>query len=151
MIKLGRTIGNLLFDGAVVGLKGPLGAGKTTLARGIAEGMGLDEGYLVSSPTYTIMQNYPCSGLEMCHLDLYRIQGVDDLDSTGYRDAVGEGRVLVVEWPEREPAVLPAQHLMIDVRYDNEERVVTLTPAGDRYISLVNQMVSSSSFGTSGK
>ncbi|MDF1536612.1 MAG: tRNA (adenosine(37)-N6)-threonylcarbamoyltransferase complex ATPase subunit type 1 TsaE [bacterium] len=140
MIELGRAIGSRLFEGAVVGLAGPLGAGKTTLARGIAEGMGLDDGYLVSSPTYIIMQNYPCGDLEMCHLDLYRIEGVGDLDSTGYRDALGKGRVLVVEWPEKEPAVLPEQHLLVEIAYCGESREVTLKPVGDRYVSLVEDI-----------
>ena len=92
MIRLGALIGRQLFDGSVVGLIGPLGAGKTTLARGIAEGMGICEGYVVSSPTYTIMQVYPCQDAELSHLDLYRISGTEDLDSTGFRDAAGKGR-----------------------------------------------------------
>ena len=81
MIALGRRLGEILFDGAAVGLSGPLGAGKTTLARGIAEGLGIEEGYVVSSPTYTIMQSYPCSERDLHHMDLYRIKSPDDLDS----------------------------------------------------------------------
>lgn len=140
MIELGRLLGNNLFAGAIVGLSGPLGAGKTTLARGIAEGLGLDEGYIVSSPTYTIMQNYPCDNLVMCHLDLYRIEGVDDLDSTGYRDASGEGSVLVVEWPEKEPEVLSKEHLMLDIAYLEEGRLVTIIPRGPHYEKVITKI-----------
>ena len=148
MVELGKIVGEQLFDGAIVGLTGPLGAGKTTLARGIAEGMGLDDGYIVSSPTYTLMQIYPCGPREMCHLDLYRIEGVDDLDSTGYRDATAEGRVLVVEWPEKEPSVLSPEHLAIDIDYLGDGssdggsvgRKVTFRPAGERYVSMIEKV-----------
>ena len=140
MVALGRRLGEVLFDGAVVGLSGPLGAGKTTLARGIAEGLGIDEGYVVSSPTYTIMQSYPCSERDLHHLDLYRIKSPDDLDSTGYRDNVGGNTVLMVEWPEREPSVLPPENLIVNIDYLDEGREVMLVALGNRYEKLVEQL-----------
>jgi tRNA threonylcarbamoyladenosine biosynthesis protein TsaE len=140
MENLGKEIGRHLFEGAIVGLTGPLGAGKTTLTRGIAAGLGLDEGYIVSSPTYTIMQNYPCGEVEMCHLDLYRIEGEDDLDSTGYRDATGDGRILIVEWPEKEPAVLSSEHLIVDIEYVDEGRSVTMRANGQRYVPIIEKI-----------
>jgi tRNA threonylcarbamoyladenosine biosynthesis protein TsaE len=141
MVELGHCIGKVLFDGAVVGLSGPLGAGKTTLARGIAAGMGIDGGYVVSSPTYTILQSYPCSGRILHHLDLYRVVGPDDLDSTGYRDHVGGNTVLAVEWPEREPSVLPPENLVVRIDYQGEEREITLVASGSRYEELVEQVM----------
>lgn len=140
MIGLGKHLGELLFDGAVIGLSGPLGAGKTTLARGIAEGMGIDEGYVVSSPTYTLIQTYPCSELDLNHLDLFRIKGPDDLDSTGYRDHLGGGTVLLVEWPEREPSVLPPENLLIQIEYRGDGREVTLVPLGEQYEEMVGKL-----------
>lgn len=140
MISLGQRLGGQLFAGAVVGLSGPLGAGKTTLARGIAEGMGIDERYVVSSPTYTLMQSYPCSEMDLHHLDLYRIKGPDDLDSTGYRDHIGGSAVLIVEWPEREPSVLPQENLVIEIEYRGRGREVTLIPSGDPYEELVERV-----------
>ena len=140
MIDLGKRLGELLFDGAVIGLSGPLGAGKTTLARGIAEGLGIEEGYVVSSPTYTLIQTYPCAELDLHHLDLFRIKGRDDLDSTGYRDHVGGGAVLMVEWPEREPSVLPAENLLVQIDYMGEGREVTLLPSGERYEEMVGKL-----------
>jgi tRNA threonylcarbamoyladenosine biosynthesis protein TsaE len=142
MITLGRRIGEVLFDGAVVGLSGPLGAGKTTLARGIAAGLGIDEGYIVSSPTYTIMQSYPCSKRDLYHLDLYRIKNPDDLDSTGYRDHVGGSTVLMVEWPEREPSVLTPENLIVNIEYLDEGREVSFVPSGVKYEEMVEQIVS---------
>lgn len=140
-VDLGVRMGRLLFTGAVVGLSGPMGAGKTTLARGIAEGMGIEEGYVVSSPTYTLMQVYPCGDRQLYHLDLYRIEGPEDLDSTGYRDAVGPGSALVVEWVERQPSVLPAENLQVLIRYGNDGRELFLLPAGERYEELVRHLL----------
>ena len=142
MLALGQHLGSMLFDGAVIGLSGPLGAGKTTLARGIAHGMRIDDGYVVSSPTYTIMQSYPCLERELHHLDLYRITSSEDLDSTGYRDHVGGNTVLIVEWPEREPSVLTSENLRVNIDYREKGREVTLLPAGDLYEKLVEQLVS---------
>jgi tRNA threonylcarbamoyladenosine biosynthesis protein TsaE len=141
MLALGQRLGEILFDGAVLGLSGPLGAGKTTLARGIAEGLEVDDGYVVSSPTYTIMQSYPCSERELHHLDLYRITSPDDLDSTGYRDHVGGNAVLIVEWPEREPSVLPPENLIVYIEYRDEGRDVTFVPTGEQYVELVERIM----------
>ena len=140
MMALGACLGKTLFDGAVVGLSGPLGAGKTTMAAGIAKGMGIDEDYVVSSPTYTIMQSYPCSERILHHLDLYRIKSREDLDSTGYREGMGENTVLLVEWPEKEQSVLPHEHLLIEIEYCEQGREVSLFPTGDSYIRLVESL-----------
>ena len=141
MIALGHCAGKVVFDGAVIGLSGALGAGKTTLARGIAEGMGINEEYVVSSPTYTILQTYPCRGRLLHHLDLYRITNRDDLDSTGYRDTFGGHMVLLVEWPEREPSVLPPENLIIGIDYQEVGRMVTFVPSGERYKELAKRVV----------
>ena len=143
MVDFGRKLGASLFDGAVVGLTGPLGAGKTTLARGIAQGMGIDEGFVVSSPTYTLLQSYPCGRRTLHHLDLYRIDGRHDLDSTGYRDAVGGPVVLLVEWPEREPSVMTKEHLLVRISYAGEGRFVDLLPSGSRYEEVVRKTLGS--------
>lgn len=141
MVELGTQIGQNMFPGAVLGISGPLGAGKTTLARGIARGMEIDAGYVVSSPTYTLMQSYPCAMGQLHHLDLYRIGGPDDLESTGYRDHLGGETVLIIEWPEREPSVLPPENLLVVIDYRGEGREVTLVPSGDPYEELVEKIV----------
>lgn len=142
-VAAGRILGEALFPGAVVGLTGELGAGKTTMVAGIAMGLGLEDGYHVSSPTYTLLQEYPCRDATLYHLDLYRITGVDDLDSTGYRDIAGSGGVLVVEWPERQPEVLPAQHLAVRLRYSGLGRDLEVEAGGPAYGPVLDHLANS--------
>ncbi len=131
---LGEELGRRLFGGAVAALTGPLGAGKTTLVRGMARGLGIDADYLVSSPTFTILQTYPCRALTLCHLDLYRVSGHADAESTGYRDLLGrEDAVLVVEWAEKEPEMLPPERLEVVMRYQGKGRVAMVKGTGDGF------------------
>ena len=140
MVDLGATLGRHVFAGAIIGLMGPLGAGKTTLVRGVAAGMELKKGFVVSSPTYTILQSYPCREMELFHLDLYRVAGREDLDSTGYRDAIHDESVLIIEWIDREPDALPWENLQILLEYSNGGRTVTFLPNGKNY-ELLTTMV----------
>jgi len=99
---IGETIGRLARAGDVYLLDGPLGAGKTTLTRAIASGMGCDVG-LVSSPTFVVVKEYAnASGPDLAHVDAYRLSGPDDLESLGW-DRVSERRdlVIAVEWARR--------------------------------------------------
>jgi len=137
MVTLGSFLGRSVFAGAVIGLTGSMGAGKTTLVRGVAEGMEIKDGFVVSSPTYTILQSYPCKEMDLFHLDLFRISGREDLDSTGYRDAIHDESVLIIEWIDREPDALPGENLQILLEYSDEGRKVTFVPRGKAYQSLV--------------
>jgi tRNA threonylcarbamoyladenosine biosynthesis protein TsaE len=94
---LGRTLGRRLRAGAVVLLEGPLGAGKTAFARGLAEGLGCD-GEDVSSPTFTIVQEYR-GPIALQHVDLYRLTSVE-VDDLALEDLL-EDSVMAVEWPDR--------------------------------------------------
>lgn len=101
---LGERIGEALAAGDVIGLTGSLGAGKTRLVHGIVRGCltaaGVDpENIGVCSPSYTVINSYERDGIRIHHLDLYRIEDVDDLESTGYWDAVDDlDAVVLVEW-----------------------------------------------------
>lgn len=92
-LKIGELIGRNLRGAEVICLIGPLGAGKTTLIRGIAKGMGLLEGYQVRSPTFTLINEYPTEKGLLIHADLYRVKDFD------LEEFMGRG-VLVVEWGE---------------------------------------------------
>ena len=140
MLALGVTIGRHIFGGAVLGLSGPMGAGKTTLVRGIADGMEIAGGHFVSSPTFTILQTYPCRDLTLYHLDLYRISGREDLDSTGFRDHLGTQGVIVIEWVEREPDVMPSRNLLIEIEYNGIGRKVSFRAKGEAHRSLASRV-----------
>lgn len=108
--ELGRALGALLRPGDVVGLDGPLGAGKTTLTRAIAAGMGLDPRQ-VSSPTFAIVNEYEGEGAGgLAHLDAYRLGSADELDSIDWERLIdpASGLALVIEWAERIEEALPA-------------------------------------------
>lgn len=102
--QAGRALGAQLRAGMLVSLAGPLGAGKTAFARGVAEGLGCDPDS-VSSPTFTIVQEY--SGpVTMQHVDLYRLTPAE-ADDLGLADLMADS-VMVIEWPERWPGAPPA-------------------------------------------
>jgi tRNA threonylcarbamoyladenosine biosynthesis protein TsaE len=96
-IALGRDLGRRLAGGDVILLAGPLGAGKTAFARGLAEGLGCDTS-AVASPTFTIVHEYP-GPVPLQHVDLYRLNA-EEVDDLGLEDLM-EGHVLAVEWPDR--------------------------------------------------
>jgi tRNA threonylcarbamoyladenosine biosynthesis protein TsaE len=106
---LGARIGAILRAGDVIALHGALGAGKTTLARGLIRAM-LGEDVETPSPTYTLVQTYAAPGLEIVHADLYRLEKPDDAIELGLEDAFASAAT-VIEWPERLGARLPGDRL----------------------------------------
>ena len=107
---LGETIGARLQGGEVLALFGGLGMGKTALTRGIAAGAGITSG--VSSPTFALVHDYE-GRLTMHHFDMYRVQGWDDLYSTGFFDYLDTGDVLIIEWSENIEEALPENAVRI--------------------------------------
>jgi tRNA threonylcarbamoyladenosine biosynthesis protein TsaE len=99
-IARGREIGARLKPRVLVLLSGDLGAGKTTLAKGIVSGIGAATEDEVTSPTFTLVHRYDREG-RVYHVDLYRISGVHDLETLGLEDVFSENAVMIVEWPER--------------------------------------------------
>ena len=99
----------------MVALVGPLGAGKTAFAKGLAEGLGLDPDQ-VASPTFVIASEYPrARGLRFAHVDLYRVESEAELESAGFRDLLAPDVLLAVEWADRFPAALPADRLEVRI------------------------------------
>jgi tRNA threonylcarbamoyladenosine biosynthesis protein TsaE len=112
-----RALSSVLEDrGLVIALRGPLGAGKTCFVKGLAEGLGLDPG-IVSSPTFVISSEYeaPERGLRLVHLDLYRLERVEELESVGFFDVLDDRSVVAIEWADRIPSAFPADHLAIEL------------------------------------
>ncbi|MFK7895925.1 MAG: tRNA (adenosine(37)-N6)-threonylcarbamoyltransferase complex ATPase subunit type 1 TsaE [Myxococcota bacterium] len=123
--ELGETLGRCIGrDGLILALVGPLGAGKTVFAKGLAEGLGVDP-RLVSSPTFVIAQEYPLDALAegpasggpttLHHLDLYRLEAEEELESIGFFDMLAPGNVLAVEWADRFEGVLGRKVLTVEL------------------------------------
>ena len=102
---LGRRTGRALRPGSLVVLQGELGAGKTVFARGVAVGLGIPESD-VSSPTFTLVQEYRGGRLPLFHADLYRLEAEAEIGALGIEDMLQGGGVVLVEWGERLPAHL---------------------------------------------
>ena len=138
----GRALGAVLRPGDFVALVGDLGAGKTCLSRGVAEGAGVPSAD-ISSPTFAIIQRY-AGRIALFHADLYRLGDPDELYATGYFDLLegGEGAFLV-EWAEQVPGAIPPGALVIRLAADPEEdncRVMQLEPRGERAKALAESL-----------
>lgn len=131
--RLGRTLGELLRGGDVVGLEGPLGAGKTCLVQGLAEGLEVDSRVPVTSPTFVLVAEYP-GRVWLRHADFYRVESYARLLDAGFDDLCDANGVLVVEWPERFPEALPRERLeiRIDPGPGPEERRIRIEARGER-------------------
>ncbi len=99
-IEAGQKIGELLSSEFCIFLCGDLGSGKTTFTKGLAKGLEISEDYYITSPTYSIINEYP-GRLKLCHIDLYRIEEVFELDEIGMDEIMDqENTVIAIEWPE---------------------------------------------------
>ncbi|RKH04612.1 tRNA (adenosine(37)-N6)-threonylcarbamoyltransferase complex ATPase subunit type 1 TsaE [Corallococcus sp. CA053C] len=117
--RLGVKLGQLLAPGDFVGLVGDLGAGKTHLVRGVAEGAGVASSE-VASPTFAIV--YPYDGrIPLYHADLYRLADQEELYATGFMDLLDEGRAMLVEWLDRIPQAAPRDFLRVTLRHEGED------------------------------
>jgi len=114
--EIGRQLGASLACGHVVALMGPLGSGKTTLVKGIADGAGVVDPRQVNSPTFVIVNEYEAGpggvGLRLYHIDAYRLRGSRDLEALGFDEMVAQGAA-VLEWSDRVEKLLPADRLTI--------------------------------------
>lgn len=124
-IELGKKLGEKLLPGDVIAFKGDLGAGKTTLTRGISIGMGLGDN--VTSPTFALVNEYRGGKTPLIHFDMYRISDETDLEMTGFFDYLEEGCVAAVEWSENVSGALPKNAIKIIIkRLGDEEREIEI-------------------------
>lgn len=140
--RLGEAIVRLT-EGFSMALTGDLGTGKTTFIQGLARGLGVDEAYYITSPTFTIINEYPARPLRLCHLDLYRLADPEELDYIGCDDLLTPGTVLAVEWPDllREYGV--TFDLEIRLEYDaGFERIISFIPSGQPGTKVLSNLFS---------
>jgi tRNA threonylcarbamoyladenosine biosynthesis protein TsaE len=138
--QYGARLGSMLKAGDVICLSGDMGAGKTMFASGIGLGWGAQAP--LTSPTYNLVNEYRRAKdkTRLCHMDAYRMRGVEELDSVGFDDMIGAHRILVIEWPERIEDALPQDHLWIQLRVvDPGRRNLIMEAHGERYESLVKR------------
>ncbi len=119
-VQLGKEIADKLIGGELIFLRGELGAGKTTLTRGIISGLG-HQG-LVKSPTFTIVEAYSHLTPPVYHFDLYRLAEIEELTLMGWRDYLDGIAVIIVEWPEKVGSYLPKANLEIQLTYDGSDK-----------------------------
>jgi tRNA threonylcarbamoyladenosine biosynthesis protein TsaE len=124
-IALGRRLGALLPRRAVVLLIGQLGAGKTTLAKGIVEGLGAATPDDVSSPTFTLIHQY---GEGVYHIDLYRLDTEAEIATLGLDEIFDRDAVVLIEWGERFPRLMPAERVEIRIETEaGDSRLITVS------------------------
>ncbi len=117
--ELGMQLADRLAPGAVIALTGDLGAGKTTFTKAVARGLGITD--MVTSPTFTIIQEYEGGRLPLYHFDVYRLEDAEELYELGYEEYFyGEG-VCVIEWADRIEDFLPKDSIRIHIAYSAEE------------------------------
>lgn len=135
--RIGVRLGGMLEAGDVICLQGDLGAGKTTFAQGLAAGWGsLDA---VSSPTFILVNQYRrANGARLFHLDAYRLDSIAEAEELDLDSMLAEG-ALIVEWPERIGALIPPEHLWIELEHISEEhRQMKFLARGGRYDELLD-------------
>lgn len=120
-IQLGQFIGEILKAGSVIGLCGELGTGKTHLIKGLAKGLGVDRRYYVTSPSFTIINEYP-GRIPLNHIDLYRLEEIDEMQELGYEEYFYGDGVTAIEWAEKILSFLPEDRLMVEITHLGENR-----------------------------
>jgi len=136
--RLGIRIGELALGGDIFLLVGSLGAGKTCLTQGIAWGLGINEYTL--SPSFVIVRELH-GRLPLYHIDLYRLDHIEEVEELGLDNYLYGKGVCVIEWAEKGLSVLPAEHLIIQIGYlSDTERSFQLEPSGKRYLEVLGQL-----------
>lgn len=133
--ELGIKLGKLLNPGDIVCLTGDLGTGKTHITKGIAKGLDIDDN--ITSPTFTIVNEYDTGRLKLNHFDVYRVSDPDEVYAIGFDDYIFSDAVSVIEWANYIEEILPKDLLHINIEKDFSKgenyRKITLTPYGKRY------------------
>ena len=127
--KVGEALGRALRAGTVIAYEGDLGAGKTAFTRGLARGLGASE--QVTSPTYTIVNEYLSGRLPLFHFDMYRLASAEDLWDIGWEDYLDRGGVCAVEWSENVREALEDPIIVCIEKCGEDSRKITVTGGKD--------------------
>lgn len=132
---LGYKIGTALCGGEIIAMTGDLGAGKTTLTKSLAKGLGIED--YITSPTFTIVNEY--SGrVKLFHFDVYRISDIEEMYDLGYEEYFFSDGVCIIEWSNLIEEILPEERINIDIVYiDENSRQITVSGSGQRFDDLI--------------
>jgi tRNA threonylcarbamoyl adenosine modification protein YjeE len=123
LVRWGTCIGREVYGPIFLGLKGPLGAGKSVLARAVARGAGVEGP--IPSPTFNLLFRYRSArGMDLVHMDLYRIETPDELWEVGWEELGSAGELVLVEWPERAQELLPVDRWEIELVVPEKDSLV---------------------------
>jgi len=137
---LGKDIGKMLNAGATFALIGDLGSGKTSFVQGLAKGLDVPEKYYITSPTFTLINEYP-GRCRLFHVDLYRIENPSDLEELGLYEILNSGNVTAIEWADRLLDDFTSDY--IDMKFkilDDESRIINITAHGRENINLIKKL-----------
>lgn len=139
--KIGQYLAQTLTGGMTIAFSGDLGAGKTAFVRGVAVGLGIDE--RVTSPTFTIVNEYEGGRLPLFHFDMYRLGGEDELYDIGWDDYLSRGGVCAVEWSERIPDALDADVIVVKIcRGETDDcRIIEIFGAPERFYTEMKEIM----------
>jgi tRNA threonylcarbamoyladenosine biosynthesis protein TsaE len=137
---LGAALGRLASAGTVITLTGDLGSGKTTLVQGLARGLQVPADYYITSPSYTLINEYP-GRHRLFHVDLYRLVDPLEIEDIGIPDILASDGVIAIEWAERMPASWLAAYLHIHIEsIAADSRQITLKAYGQDVVILIKQV-----------
>ena len=120
-LKIAYLIGGKLRKGDVLALSGELGSGKTCFTGGLARGLGVDEKYQITSPTFTLINEYPAR-CKLYHFDVYRLNSYSEFEDLGYEEYFCSDGIVVIEWAEKIVQILPEETIFISFKYLDENR-----------------------------
>lgn len=137
--KFGEKLGSLLKAGDIISLEGDLGAGKTTLTKSI--GVGLEVKDYITSPTFTLINEYR-GRLDLYHFDVYRLEGISDLDDLGFDEYFYSNGVCIIEWGNKIKDFLPPNTIKIEIKKDKdlETRIIYISGEGSRFEELIEEL-----------
>ena len=138
--KLGKTMGKWIEYPLVIGLSGDLGSGKTTFVQGLAEGLEVPDQYYITSPTFTLINEYP-GRLPLFHIDLYRLDGISDIEDIGLDELLYDLAVIAIEWAEKMSDDLPTEHLIMSFEIAGDDyRRIGLNAYGHNAVNLIKAL-----------
>lgn len=144
-INLGRKLGSVLEEGDVIAMAGELGSGKTWFAKGVGSGLGVPEESVITSPSFALVNEYK-GRCPFLHMDIYRLEEVSDFLSAGLDEYFYGNGVVVVEWADRWPSILPEWRLEVKFEIvDDQTRAITFSRDHPRAMEILKNFESQSS------